>query len=63
MNAPSYVHLVVERPRCPRCGSYSLFCYRSCHNGDGTRTKWTQCRECAHRFRVIITFIDEGGFH
>ena len=47
--------VVVERPRCPRCGGTRLRKYRSLTDqGDGTALWWVCCRNCAHRFKVVL---------
>jgi hypothetical protein len=47
-------YVYIERPRCPRCGADDLKTIRSKDQGDGTVQRTTQCRDCSHRFFVII---------
>ena len=45
----------VQRPRCPRCGEARLRKYRSLvDQGDGSALWWVQCRDCDHRFKVVL---------
>ena len=47
--------VVVERPRCPRCGGVRLRKYRSlADQGDGSAVWWVRCHACAHRFKVVL---------
>ena len=47
-------YVFIPRPRCPACGSTSLQTIRSNDQGDGTTARRTACRECGHRFFVIV---------
>ena len=49
---PRYVY--VRLPRCPRCDSTRLVAQRSVDNGDGTRTKYTKCRDCGKNTILIL---------
>jgi len=44
----------VRRPRCPACQSSNIQTIRSSDQGDGTTKRHTQCRDCQHRFFVIV---------
>ncbi len=47
--------VMVPRPRCPRCQGTALKKYRSIRDqGDGTAVAWVRCRDCNHRFKVIM---------
>jgi len=44
----------IERARCPVCGSTDLETKRSQDQHDGTTSRRTWCKECNHRFFVIV---------
>ncbi len=53
--APSDGKYVWARlPRCPACGGTRHHSYRSVDNGDGTRTKHTQCKDCHEKFLIVL---------
>jgi hypothetical protein len=46
--------VILERPRCPRCGGIHLRKYRSLFDqGDGSAVAWVRC-QCGHRFKVVL---------
>ena len=46
--------VILERPRCPRCGGIRLRKYRSLFDqGDGSAVSWVRCA-CGHRFKVVL---------
>lgn len=52
--AESTRYVFAARIRCPVCSSADLKPLRSIDQGDGTRMRRTLCRECDHRFFVIL---------
>ena len=49
---PIYVY--ARRVRCPSCNSPSLRVQRSVDNGDGSRTRYSKCRDCGANVVLII---------
>jgi hypothetical protein len=49
---PAYVH--AKAPRCPDCDSKRLRSYRSTDGGDGSRIKYSRCRDCGRRVVVVL---------
>jgi DNA-directed RNA polymerase subunit RPC12/RpoP len=48
-------YVFIERPRCPACGSAELQTIRSkSDKSDGSKARRTACRDCGHRFFVIV---------
>ena len=47
-------YVYIERPRCPVCGSTNLQTIRSKDQRDGSVSRRTACKECGHRFFVIV---------
>ena len=43
-----------SRPRCPACESPNLKTLRSTSQSDGSTTRRTLCRQCGHRFFIIL---------
>lgn len=41
-------------PRCPLCDSQRLLTTRSQNQQDGSRKRWTTCRDCGWRFFLIL---------
>ena len=52
--AESLRYIFVERPRCPRCGSPALKTQKTVNHGDDSITRETKCRDCGHRFFVVV---------
>lgn len=49
---PLYVH--VARPRCPGCSSPNLLSYKTVEQGDGTLLRYSLCRDCHAKCKVIL---------
>ena len=47
-------YVYVTRPRCPQCQGILLKVYKSRSDPDGPLVRYTRCRECDHRFVVIV---------
>ena len=47
-------YVFIERAKCPACGSSNLQTIRSRNQGDGSTERRTQCRQCFHRFFVVV---------
>ena len=47
-------YVYVERPRCPRCTSPKLKTLRSEDQGDDSTMRTTVCRDCRHKFYVVV---------
>ena len=54
MAGESLRYVYIERARCPACGSADLQTIRSKDQGDGTVARRTQCRQCFHKFVVVV---------
>jgi DNA-directed RNA polymerase subunit M/transcription elongation factor TFIIS len=50
--AGRYVHC--RRPRCPKCRATSLRSYKTLRSGDGSVTRYTACKDCGHRFILVL---------
>ena len=53
-DAPRLTTLILERPRCPRCGSPELEVRRTIDQGDGSRLRYCRCRRCSRPVRVVV---------
>lgn len=47
-------YVFVERPKCPRCGSPDLRTYGTRKGGDGTISRYAQCRACLVKLVVVL---------
>ncbi len=47
-------YVFIQRPRCPRCASPDLKTQKTIDNGDDSITRETKCRECNHRFFIVV---------
>jgi len=47
-------YVYIPWPRCPACNSRDLQTLRSEDQGDDSTCRTTLCRECKHRFFVIV---------
>lgn len=57
LNLEQYHYQFVQRWRCPvpQCNSDDLRAVKGrVPNGDGTDSRWTECRACGHRFMLVI---------
>ena len=52
--AESMRYVYIERPRCPLCDSVSLKTVHSEDQNDGSVKRDTRCRDCGHRFFVVV---------
>ena len=42
------------RPRCPLCNSPDLKIYKTVDNGDGSIVRYSKCRSCGEKFKLIL---------
>ena len=47
-------YVYIRRARCPICESPELKTQKTVDNGDDSLTRETKCRECGHRFFVVV---------
>jgi transposase-like protein len=50
---PTVLEIHIERTRCPACLSTNVKVYGTIDQGDGSLLRYTRCRACATKFRVI----------
>lgn len=54
-HAETLRYVFIRRPRCPACDRTRLETYKSATSEDGqVVTRYTRCRDCGHRFIVIL---------
>lgn len=49
----AFRYVFLQRPRCPVCESAELKTLRT-NQVDGVTSRRTECRECRHKFFVIV---------
>ncbi len=49
---PRYIRF--QKPRCPVCDSTRLHAYRTCQNGDGSKTRYAKCADCGQRLLIVV---------
>lgn len=50
---PDVPEIYIERPRCPACLSTDVKVYGTLDQGDGSLLRYTRCRACKTKFKVI----------
>ena len=46
--------IFVRRPRCPECGSMRFTCDGTKPNGDGSKTRYAQCKKCGKPVYIVL---------
>lgn len=52
----------IAPPHCPQCRSLRPITVHTFNNGDGSKTRYSICRSCSTRFRLIIELPDNDEF-
>ena len=47
-------YVYIRRARCPVCGSADLKTTKTERHGDDSVTRHTTCRDCGHKFFVVL---------
>jgi hypothetical protein len=47
------LYVYFQKPRCPRCGSANLHGYGTQQNGDGSTTRYADCRDCRQKLLIV----------